>query len=360
LDERDDGSRLSRPALSAPNAPPRPQHQHAPVPIPRPAANSEAAIVATRSSPGASASIPSLSPPVCHVAKGCSKSVRWGDLSPASSEGATSLDSRPSFKHVLVRTANPSPPSCVAAQESASTSGKPSALRKVNRQPPCSHPLSTKWWSPRQATHPTPAIRPALGLADQGWTTVESKKGRRRRLKASWLPSRAPADLVRWCFNCLGCDHQAAGCGSEPWCFLCSELGHKSFSCPKAPVWKRLGRPRPAKSVWERLSPAIEGRVQRSVGHRSVWQHIASPEVVPIVPSDPGGSMLGVSTAHGNGGPARSRCKRWRKKKHMEHEDEPALEILAPHPPEQMLPASEATACVIDWSVQMSIAEDNF
>jgi hypothetical protein len=44
----------------------------------------------------------------------------------------------------------------------------------------------------------------------------------------------------------------------------------------------------------------------------------------------------------------------------MEHEDEPALEILAPHPPEQMLPASEATACVIDWSVQMSIAEDNF
>jgi hypothetical protein len=113
------------------------------------------------------------------------------------------------------------------------------------------------------------------------------------------------------------------------------------------------------KSVWERISPAVEGRVQRPVGLRSVWQRIAPPEAVPIVPSVPVGNMLGVSATQGNGGPASSRHKRWRKKKRKEHEDEPALEILAPPPPEQMLSASDETACVIDWSIQMSIAEYN-
>ncbi|KAL5647795.1 hypothetical protein ACJX0J_042150, partial [Zea mays] len=277
------------PAPSAPNAPSPPQHQHASVPIPGPAANSQAAVDATLSSPGASASTPSLSPPVSHATKGRSKSVRWGDLSPASSDGATSLDSRPSFKDVLVRTVNPSPLGRVAAQGSAPAAGKPSALGKVNRQP---HLLSTKRWSPRQATHPTPAIRLAPGFTDQVWTTVESKKGRSRRLKASWLPGRVPADLVGRCFNCLGCDHRAAGCGSEPRCFLCSALGHKSSSCPKAPVWRRLGRPRPVKLVWERFSPAIEGRVQRPAGLRSVWQRIAPPEAISIVPSVLVGNML--------------------------------------------------------------------
>jgi hypothetical protein len=283
------------PALSAPDAPPPPQHQHAPVPIPGPAANSLAVVAAAPSSPGASSSIPSLSPPVSHVARGHSKSIRWGDLSPASSDGATSLDSRPSFKDVLVRPANPLPPSRVVVQESALAAGTSSTLGKVNRQPPCSHPLSTKRRGPRQATHSTPAFRPTPGFDDRGWTTVESKQGRRRRLRASRLPSRVPTELVGRCFNCLGCDHRAAGCGSEPRCFLCSELGHKSFSCPKASVWKRLGRPRVP--VWEQLSPAVEGRVQRAAGHRSVWQRIATPEAVPIVPSVPVGSMLGVSAA---------------------------------------------------------------
>ncbi|ONM53304.1 hypothetical protein ZEAMMB73_Zm00001d019585 [Zea mays] len=341
------------PALSAPDAPPPP----ALVPIPGPAANSLVVVAAAPSSPGASASIPSLSPPVSHVARGRSKSVRWGDLSPASSDGTTSLDSRPSFKDVLVRPVNPSPPSRMVVQESALAAGTSSALGKVNRQPPCSHSLSTKRRSPRKATHSAPAFRPAPGFDDRGWTTVESKQGRRRRLRASRLPSRVPAELVGRCFNCLGCDHRAVGCGSEPRCFLCSKLGHKSSSCPKAPVWKRLGRPRVP--VWERLSPAVVGRVQRAADHRSVWQRIATLEAVPIASSVPVGSMLGVPAAQGNGGPASSRRKRWRKKKCMEREDEPALEILAPPPPVQMLPAVDATACVIDWSVQMSIAEDN-
>jgi hypothetical protein len=176
---------LAPSAPDAPDAASPPQHQHVPVPIPRPAANSQAAVAAAPSSPSASASIPSLSPLVSHSTKGRSKSVRWGDHSPASSDGPTSLDSRPSFKDMLVRTVNPSPPGRVAAQGSAPAARKPSALGKVNRQP---HPLSTKRRSFRHATNPTPAIRPAPGFTDQGWTTVESKKGRSRRLKASWLP----------------------------------------------------------------------------------------------------------------------------------------------------------------------------
>ncbi|ONL93616.1 hypothetical protein ZEAMMB73_Zm00001d027657 [Zea mays] len=241
-------------------------------------------------------------------------------------------------------------------QESALAAGTSSALGKVNHRRPCSHPLSTKRWSPRQAPHSTPAFRPAPSFDDQGWTTVESKQGRRRRLRASRRPSRVPAELVGRCFNCLGCDHRAAGCDSEPRCFLCSELGHKSSSCPKTPVWKRLGRPRVP--VWERLSLAVEGRVQRVAGRRSVWKRIATPEAGPIAPSILVGSMLGVSAAQGNGGPASSRRKRWRKKKHLEREDEPPLEIVAPPPPPPVQTV-DATACVIDWSVQMSIAEDN-
>jgi hypothetical protein len=130
---------------------------------------------------------------------------------------------------------------------------------------------------------------------DGGWTRVESRNSKKRRLRALRARRPVPGDLVGRCFNCLAEDHLAASCRLGPRCFRCKALGHRSYICPgpvngdkifpvlrrrlKGAVWSRLSTVAPANVVRGATGPVS----QHQLAQASVWERLVPPAPRPCV-----------------------------------------------------------------------------
>jgi hypothetical protein len=196
----------------APFAAPAPDAPHPPRSTPAsaqaPAAISANAVPPTASSPPLSPHAPPFVP------RGRSKAERWkddGSLPTSPSESLSSKSLAASYRDVLLAHCPPA---------GAPTAAGPVVTTMLDPPAPCSQPPT--------ATQPPAPSRPK----DDGWQLVESRKSRRRRLKAARVKRPVPADLAGRCFNCFSASHFAMQCRQRTRCFKCRALGHRSFACP--------------------------------------------------------------------------------------------------------------------------------
>jgi hypothetical protein len=122
--------------------------------------------------------------------------------------------------------------------------------------------------------------------AADGWQTVESRRSKRPRLKASRFQRPAPANLSGRCFNCLSPSHLVRDCRSKTRCFKCCGLGHRASLCPVAPVRAQISTSVPKQTVWSRLGGVVPGKAsiwsrlqnQQPPGTlQSVWSRLSPP-----------------------------------------------------------------------------------
>jgi hypothetical protein len=200
--------------------------------------------------------------------QGRSKFQRWNESAAGSPDDGLqprSWAGRPLFRDTLLHPRVPLVPALTA-----SSPREPSPLEIGTLNP--HHEHQHRWFRGLESAPET-----TLG----GWTRVESRKAKKRRLRALRARRPVPNDLKGHCFNCFADNHLAAFCHLEPRCFRCKTVGHRSYYCPgpvkadrKVPVHRRLLRG----TVWNRLStvePTIADRVpQYQLPRVPVWKRL--------------------------------------------------------------------------------------
>jgi hypothetical protein len=216
---------------------------------------------------------------------------------------------------------------------------------------------------------------------------VESKRSRRRRLKAARPRRLMPTDLKGHCFNCFSMTHFAAQCRQRTRCFRCRALGHRSAACP---VLFGGGGVNFRKTVGQR--PLAQTMVWRAKGQSKVWRNIAAAPLAvdsvvagtsataPVVLSTPHNLkpvvevvalVVAGTTAPSSGAglgkdSANSRRRRWPRKRRTsarEHRDLP-LNSVPSVGQVQASPMSSSFSpssfpCILDWSIQLTRAEED-
>jgi hypothetical protein len=233
--------------------------------------------------------------------QGRSKLQRWlGDFSGTRGVAPTPAGEadRPTFRDIIL--CSPTSPS------SSSRLAAPVALP----------PLETTALPPPLAgRRRSRGLVRASGPPQDGWTRVESRKARRRRLQLPLSVTSVPRNLLGRCFNCFAEDHFVASCRLRTRCLRCMGLSHSSYNCPdpagrpasKVPVHRRLSKG----PVWGRLSPAVSAgpvrlpaapKAHARASGGSVWDRLRPPT------SPPGGVEVQrmvwrrVSTQNGGNG----------------------------------------------------------
>jgi hypothetical protein len=229
--------------------------------------------------------------------------------------------------------------------------------------------------APRSLTAAAARTAVPTAFAGQGWQKVESRRSRRKRLKAARPRRSLPADLADRCFNCLSLSDRAVHCRQSTRCFKCHALGHRSFVCP---LRSRGGDAKASgKRVSEECRPVKLVKVWRPKGQNYSSTTLAAPMIWTAYTSRPRPSyLLKAATAAGEVMPdsvaepgqdgARSRRARKRRasaRERLDHSTDSgspapgAISALGSSVPRPSV--HSAPPCVLDWTAQMSRAEDD-
>jgi hypothetical protein len=177
----------------------------------------------------------------------------------------------------------------------------------------------------------------ASPVVEQGWKKLESRKSRRKRLKAATPPHRrVTADLVDRCFNCFSPSHLASQCRQKTRCFHCCGLGHRSSTC----LYLRCGelmhdkmlKPKPRAMVWKRkVMPVASATVSPPLLLRGrVWMPKVAPEVASLAFQSPPPSSGGaVAVGSKNSNKHRHRQPQKQRASTRECQEHPASPALA-------------------------------
>jgi hypothetical protein len=349
-----------------------------PAPTSGPAATFQGSAAAPPSSHLAplQASAPSHPPPLCAAPLkpgGQSKPDRWRMDSGGSCRSAGSAPSGPSFRDVVLRSQPSSPASRTPRSEPRASQCR--ELRAAVLQPSV-----------------VGGTAKGAGAAD-GWQTVESRRSRRLRLKASKFQCPAPANLSDRCFNCFSPNHLVCDCrqGQDvssavglgigrpaarglqivlrfPQLFPSRRSGHVLVVVPgRASVWSRLQNqqpPRTLQSVWSRLCPPSSGglcqtrRFIHPAAPRKVWRRKTSEAAIS------GSQYLiqGMASDHAGGtdavtirGRSRRRHSRKRRKPPTPPRDDGSRNYMQPRLPSSGL----VPPCLQGWNHAMTVAEED-
>lgn len=251
-----------------------------PVLTPRPAATPKPA--ASRPTGSPSLAPGALSPTPAHATGGRSKAQRWGDESPPPGKSGDGGGSPTSFLEALLW----------GGQATMESQGSAAAGRSI---PPAAGAAAPRA-APRIILRDDGRgkARAARAPDEEGWTKMESRRGRLERTRLERRLRRpVPVDLRGKCFNCFSPSHRAASCRSRTRCFRCRGLGHRSSDCRRQLEVSRYVAPRALRLVW-RPKASLDGTATPPVhasGANDGPGTVAPPAQASCVYDESGGAL---------------------------------------------------------------------